>query len=61
MEIQKSSNTLWHHAIVNYQHHEQQNGYRSAILWLTGPFGVVNRLLLMPSKLASIIWEVAHF
>lgn len=35
----QSSNTLWHHAVIQREHRQQQNGQRSAILWFTGLSG----------------------
>ena len=37
--VQKSSNTVWHHASVTREHRERQNGHKSAILWFTGLSG----------------------
>ena len=35
----QSSNTRWHHAVIQREHRQKQNGHRSAILWFTGLSG----------------------
>lgn len=39
MQINKSSNTVWHTASVTRQRREQLNGHKSVILWFTGLSG----------------------
>jgi len=34
-----SPNTLWHHAVIQREDRQQQNGHHSAILWFTGLSG----------------------
>lgn len=38
-KINKSPNTVWHHATVNRERREQKNGHKSVILWFTGLSG----------------------
>jgi len=37
--IVKSSNVIWHHAVIKREHWEHRNGHRSCILWFTGLSG----------------------
>ena len=39
MQMNKSSNTVWHTASVTRQRREQLNGHKSVILWFTGLSG----------------------
>jgi len=39
MQVNKSSNTVWHTASVTRQRREQLNGHKSVILWFTGLSG----------------------
>lgn len=39
MEIDKSSNVVWHHATVTRGRRESLNGHRSVMLWFTGLSG----------------------
>ena len=50
----KSSNVVWHHATVNRQRREQQNGHKSIILWFTGLSGAGK------STLAHAVEEELH-
>lgn len=50
----QSSNTLWHHAVIQRDHRQQQNGHRSAILWFTGLSGAGK------STLAHAVEERLH-
>jgi len=50
----QSSNTLWHHAVIQREHRQQQNGHRSAILWFTGLSGAGK------STLAHAVEERLH-
>lgn len=50
----QSSNTLWHHAVIQCEHRQQQNGHRSAILWFTGLSGAGK------STLAHAVEERLH-
>jgi adenylylsulfate kinase len=34
-----SANVVWHHATIQREHRERQNGHRSAVLWFTGLSG----------------------
>ena len=37
--MNKSSNTFWHHAMIERPHRQKLNGHHSAILWFTGLSG----------------------
>lgn len=50
----QSSNTRWHHAVIQREHRQQQNGHRSAILWFTGLSGAGK------STLAHAVEERLH-
>lgn len=50
----KSSNTVWHSAIITREHRQQQNGHQSAILWFTGLSGAGK------STLAHAVEEKLH-
>ncbi|CUQ68087.1 adenylyl-sulfate kinase [Candidatus Nitrospira inopinata] len=39
MNVQMSTNVVWHRAIVTRAQREEQNGHRSVILWFTGLSG----------------------
>lgn len=32
-------NTIWHHAVIQREHRQKQNGHRSVVLWFTGLSG----------------------
>lgn len=49
-----SSNTLWHHAVIQRGHRQKQNGHRSAVLWFTGLSGAGK------STLAHAVEERLH-
>ncbi|GAB4123053.1 MAG: adenylyl-sulfate kinase [Sideroxydans sp.] len=51
---QSSVNVVWHHATVTRARREEQNGYRSAILWFTGLSGAGK------STLAHAVEEELH-
>lgn len=34
-----STNAIWHHAVIQREHRQSQNGHRSAVLWFTGLSG----------------------
>lgn len=34
--VPKSSDVVWHHAVIQREHREQQNRHRSFVLWFTG-------------------------
>ena len=38
-DIQKSSNTVWHHATITRCNRENRNGHKSVVLWFTGLSG----------------------
>lgn len=52
--MNKSANTVWHHATVTRNRREQQNGHRSAVLWFTGLSGAGK------STLAHAVEEELH-
>ena len=54
MAIDKSSNTVWHHATVTRQRREAQNGHGAALLWFTGLSGAGK------STLAHAVEEALH-
>lgn len=35
----RSTNTVWHHAVIKREHREHQNAHKSVILWFTGLSG----------------------
>ncbi len=35
----QSTNTLWHHAVIQREHRQKQNGHRTATVWFTGLSG----------------------
>lgn len=35
----RSSDTVWHHAVIQREHRQRQNGHKSAVLWFTGLSG----------------------
>ncbi len=49
-----SPNTLWHHAVIQREHRQQQNGHKSAVLWFTGLSGAGK------STLAHAVEEQLH-
>jgi adenylylsulfate kinase len=52
--MDKSSNTIWHHATVTRARRAQMNGHRSAVLWFTGLSGAGK------STLAHAVEEFLH-
>lgn len=52
--LNKSPNTVWHHAAVTRQRRENQNGHRGVILWFTGFSGAGK------STLAHAVEEKLH-
>ncbi len=50
----KPNNTLWHHAVIQREHRQQQNGHKSAVLWFTGLSGAGK------STLAHAVEEKLH-
>lgn len=52
--MDKSSNTIWHHATVTRTRRAQMNGHRSAVLWFTGLSGAGK------STLAHAVEEFLH-
>ncbi|WP_430232151.1 adenylyl-sulfate kinase [Nitrosomonas communis] len=52
--MNKSTNTIWHHATVTRTRREQQNGHRAAVLWFTGLSGAGK------STLAHAVEEELH-
>lgn len=52
--MNKSSNTVWHHATVTRDHRENLNGHRSAVVWFTGLSGAGK------STLAHAVEERLH-
>lgn len=52
--MNKSSNTIWHHATVTRARRAQMNGHRSAVLWFTGLSGAGK------STLAHAVEELLH-
>lgn len=52
--MQKSSNTVWHHATVTRARREQMNHHRAAVLWFTGFSGAGK------STLAHAVEEALH-
>jgi adenylylsulfate kinase len=49
-----SPNAIWHHAVIQREHRQQQNGHRSAVLWFTGLSGAGK------STLAHAVEERLH-
>lgn len=49
-----SSNAIWHHAVIQRLHRQQQNGHRSVVLWFTGFSGAGK------STLAHAVEEKLH-
>jgi adenylylsulfate kinase len=49
-----SANVVWHHATIQREHRERQNGHRSAALWFTGLSGAGK------STLAHAVEEKLH-
>jgi adenylylsulfate kinase len=54
MQTTKSSNVLWHSAVIKRDHRVRQNGHGSAILWFTGLSGAGK------STLAHAVEERLH-
>jgi adenylylsulfate kinase len=54
MQSAKSSNVLWHSAVIKREHRVRQNGHGSAILWFTGLSGAGK------STLAHAVEERLH-
>ena len=54
MSAGQSSNTVWHHAVIQREHRQKQNGHRSAVLWFTGLSGAGK------STLAHAVEERLH-
>lgn len=54
MVIDKSSNTVWHHATVSRERRAVLNGHRSCVLWFTGLSGSGK------STLAHAVEEALH-
>lgn len=54
MSTGQSINTLWHHAVIQREHRQNQNGHRSAVLWFTGLSGAGK------STLAHAVEEKLH-
>lgn len=49
-----SPNAIWHHAVIQREHRQKQNGHRSAVLWFTGLSGAGK------STLAHAVEEQLH-
>ena len=49
-----SPNAIWHHAVIQREHRQKQNGHRSAVLWFTGLSGAGK------STLAHAVEERLH-
>lgn len=54
MSAGQSSNTVWHHSVIQREHRQKQNGHRSAVLWFTGLSGAGK------STLAHAVEERLH-
>ena len=54
MSAGQSSHTVWHHAVIQREHRQKQNGHRSAVLWFTGLSGAGK------STLAHAVEERLH-
>lgn len=50
----QSTHTLWHHAVIQREHRQQQNKHKSAVLWFTGLSGAGK------STLAHAVEEQLH-
>ena len=51
----KSSNIVWHHAVIQREHRQRQNDHKSAVLWFTGLSGAGK------STLAHAVEEKLHY
>lgn len=49
-----NNNLVWHHALIQREHRQKQNGHRSAVLWFTGLSGAGK------STLAHAVEERLH-
>lgn len=50
----QSENAVWHHAVIQREHRQRQNGHKSAVLWFTGLSGAGK------STLAHAVEEKLH-
>lgn len=50
----RSPHAIWHHAVIQREHRQRQNGHKSAVLWFTGLSGAGK------STLAHAVEEKLH-
>ena len=56
MNETKSTNTVWHHAVIKRENREKMNGHKSIVIWFTGLSGSgKSTIALKPFPMISIL------